>query len=76
MMTYDDYFPGSSPDARTMSTPTSLQTVQVDVHRSHLDEDDDDDEYDEVLRDEGKDGEDLASVAREGRFQLKKPIHT
>ena len=51
-----------------MSTPLStVQMVQVDVHRSGGDEDDDDDEYDDVLRDEGMDGEDLASVADEGR---------
>ena len=57
-----------------MSTPPStVQTVQVDVHRSVDDDDDDDDdeEYDDVLRDEGKDGEDLPSVACEGRFQMK-----
>ena len=41
--------------------------VQVDVHRSGGDEDDDDDEYDDVLRDEGMHGEDLAYVADEGR---------
>ena len=52
-----------------MSTPPStVQTVQVDVHRSV---DDDDEEYDDVLRDEGKGGEDLPSVACEGRFQMK-----
>ena len=55
-----------------MSTPPStVQTVQVDVHRSVDDDDDDDEEYDDVLRDEGKDGEDLPSVACEGRFQMK-----
>ena len=49
-----------------MSTPPStVQTVQVDVHRS-VEDDDDDEEYDDVLRDEGKDGEDLPSVACEG----------
>ena len=68
-------FSGSSPEARapSMSTPPStVQTVQVDVHRSVDDDDDDDDEeYDDVLRDEGKDGEDLPSVACEGRFQMK-----
>ena len=65
------FFSGSSPEARapSMSTPPStVQTVQVDVHRSV---DDDDEEYDDVLRDEGKDGEDLPSVACEGRFQMK-----
>ena len=73
------YFPLSSPEARpttsrstgvahSMSTPLStVQMVQVDVHRSGGDEDDEYDEYDDVLRDEGMDGEDLASVVDEGR---------
>ena len=63
------YFPVSGTGvAHSISTPLStVQMVQVDVHRSG--EDDDDDEYDDVLRDEGMDGEDLASVADEGRFK-------
>ena len=77
MINFVLFFSGSSPEARSttrsapsMSTPPStVQTVQVDVHRSV--DDDDDEEYDDVLRDEGKDREDLPSVACEGRFQMK-----
>ena len=62
------------PPQATGSTPQSTRSsvvVHADIHRADVEEEDED--YDDVLEmEQGNDGEDLETVAAEGRFQ---PIH-